>query len=207
MDLVRNQQGGFCRKTPIIALTANAMSGAEEKYRKMGFSDYLAKPINGILFEAMLLRYLPKERIEYMIDPDEVSEMDGFRILGQKKKQRLIVSTDNVVDLPNDVIRQLGIPVMHYFVNTEYGHYEDMVEIHSDSLLSYIEKDQYAKSEAPTVGEYETFLEICLRRRNRYCISVLLQNPERDLRMQARRQPDFPMCRCLIPVICRAVQV
>ena len=38
MDLVRNQQGGFCRKTPIIALTANAMSGAEEKYRKMGFS-------------------------------------------------------------------------------------------------------------------------------------------------------------------------
>ena len=35
---------------------------------------------------------------------------------------------------------------------------------------------------------------------------VLLQNPERDLRMQARRQPDFPMCRCLIPVICRAVQ-
>ena len=157
MDLVRNQQGGFCRKTPIIALTANAMSGAEEKYRKMGFSDYLAKPINGILFEAMLLRYLPKERIEYMIDPDEISEMDGFRILGQKKKQRLIVSTDNVVDLPNDVIRQLGIPVMHYFVNTEYGHYEDMVEIHSDSLLSYIEKDQYAKSEAPTVGEYETF--------------------------------------------------
>ena len=88
------------------------MSGAEEKYRKMGFSDYLAKPINGILFEAMLLRYLPKERIEYMIDPDEISEMDGFRILGQKKKQRLIVSTDNVVDLPNDVIRQLGICII-----------------------------------------------------------------------------------------------
>lgn len=63
------------------------MSGAEEKYRKMGFSDYLAKPINGILFEAMLLRYLPKERIEYMVAPDEISEMDGFRILGQKKNR------------------------------------------------------------------------------------------------------------------------
>lgn len=154
----------------------------------------------------MLLRYLPKERIEYMIDPDEISEMDGFRILGQKKKQRLIVSTDNVVDLPNDVIRQLGIPVMHYFVNTEYGHYEDMVEIHSDSLLSYIEKISMPSRKHRQSGNMRHFLEICLRRRNRYCISVLLQNPERDLRMQARRQPDFPMCRCLIPVICRAVQ-
>ena len=140
-----------------VSLSPSYLSRIFKEKCGMGFSDYLAKPINGILFEAMLLRYLPKERIEYMIDPDEISEMDGFRILGQKKKQRLIVSTDNVVDLPNDVIRQLGIPVMHYFVNTEYGHYEDMVEIHSDSLLSYIEKDQYAKSEAPTVGEYETF--------------------------------------------------
>ena len=55
-------------------------------------------------------------------------------------------------------------------------------------------------------GNMRHFLEICLRRRNRYCISVLLQDPERDLRMQARRQPDFPMYRCLIPVICRVVQ-
>jgi len=31
---------------PVIALTADAVSGAEEKYKKMGFVDYLAKPFS-----------------------------------------------------------------------------------------------------------------------------------------------------------------
>lgn len=33
-------------KTPVIALTADAVAGAEEKYIKEGFTDYIAKPFN-----------------------------------------------------------------------------------------------------------------------------------------------------------------
>ena len=33
-------------KTPVVALTANALSGMKEQYLKLGFNDYLAKPIN-----------------------------------------------------------------------------------------------------------------------------------------------------------------
>ena len=33
-------------KIPVIALTADAVSGAREKYIEDGFSDYVAKPFN-----------------------------------------------------------------------------------------------------------------------------------------------------------------
>ena len=157
LENIRNQENGFCRHTPVVALTANAMSGAEEKYRKMGFSDYLAKPINGMLLEAMLLRYLPEERVNYVVDREELKNMEGFRVLGEKKKQRIIISTDNVSDLPKEVVSQLGIAVLHYYVNTKNGHYEDMVEIHTDSLMSYIQREEYVRSEPPSVEEYEAF--------------------------------------------------
>lgn len=41
-------------KTPVVALTANAISGMRQKYLNDGFSDYLAKPINKTELERVL---------------------------------------------------------------------------------------------------------------------------------------------------------
>ena len=52
------------KKTPVISLTANAVSGAREEYLAEGFKDYLTKPIDGSRLESVLLNYLPPEKIE-----------------------------------------------------------------------------------------------------------------------------------------------
>ena len=50
-------------RTPVICLTADAVVGARERYLAEGFSDYLAKPVNGGKLEAMLAKYLPAGKI------------------------------------------------------------------------------------------------------------------------------------------------
>ena len=50
-------------ETPVISLTANAMSGAREEYIALGFRDYLSKPVMAEELEAMLVRMLPSDKI------------------------------------------------------------------------------------------------------------------------------------------------
>ena len=60
---IRQAQDGPNSGTPVICLTADAIIGAREHYLSEGFSDDLAKPVDGRKLEAMLLKYLPAEKI------------------------------------------------------------------------------------------------------------------------------------------------
>jgi signal transduction histidine kinase/FixJ family two-component response regulator/HPt (histidine-containing phosphotransfer) domain-containing protein len=52
------------RQTPIIALTANAISGMREMFLERGFNDYLSKPIEIAKLNEIMERWIPREKRE-----------------------------------------------------------------------------------------------------------------------------------------------
>lgn len=64
LHLLRKDESNPNQHTKVIVLTANAISGMDEMYRKEGFTDYLSKPIVAEKLEEMICRYLPEEKLE-----------------------------------------------------------------------------------------------------------------------------------------------
>eukprot|EP00281_Chroomonas_sp_CCMP1168_P021074 CAMPEP_0206233928 /NCGR_PEP_ID=MMETSP0047_2-20121206/12289_1 /ASSEMBLY_ACC=CAM_ASM_000192 /TAXON_ID=195065 /ORGANISM="Chroomonas mesostigmatica_cf, Strain CCMP1168" /LENGTH=112 /DNA_ID=CAMNT_0053657921 /DNA_START=60 /DNA_END=398 /DNA_ORIENTATION=+ len=58
-ETIRAQAGINC-KTPIIAVTANAMAGDKEKCLARGMSDYMSKPVNRTSLYAMIDKWAGK---------------------------------------------------------------------------------------------------------------------------------------------------
>lgn len=63
MQIIREDSDNLNTKTPIIVLTANAVAGVREEYLKLGFDDYLSKPIRSVQLEKIISRYLVNDLI------------------------------------------------------------------------------------------------------------------------------------------------
>ena len=56
-------EGNLNLGTPVVALTANAVTGAREMYLENGFDDFLTKPIIFEKLEKTILKFLPRDKI------------------------------------------------------------------------------------------------------------------------------------------------
>ena len=65
LEHMRSMPGNQSEFAVVIALTANAVSGAREMYMEKGFDDYISKPINGKQLEEMLAKHLPAGKVFY----------------------------------------------------------------------------------------------------------------------------------------------
>lgn len=63
LRLIRQMNGEYFQKVPVVALTANAVSGVREMFFNEGFQDYVSKPIELAQLEKSLKSNLPSEMI------------------------------------------------------------------------------------------------------------------------------------------------
>ena len=66
---IREMQNGIFQDLPVIALTANTVSGAREMFRNEGFTEFVPKPIERTVLERVLRKVLPKSCIRYSKSP------------------------------------------------------------------------------------------------------------------------------------------
>ncbi len=160
LHALRSQTRGFCQKTPVIALTANVCAGADQIYQNMGFNGYLAKPINTLLLEASLLKYLPAELIEYMAQEADADLEDESTInqIRRAQKRKIAITADCICDLPNSLLERFQIRLMYCYVHTKEGRFCDLFEVSSDSLVPYLQiEGNEAHSSTASPAEYEYF--------------------------------------------------
>jgi CheY-like chemotaxis protein len=81
---IRQLEGedNYFKTVPIIALTANALSGVKEMFIRSGLNDFLAKPIEMLQLDDILTRWIPAEKQERDLTDQAVIETPLFFIEG-----------------------------------------------------------------------------------------------------------------------------
>ena len=152
-----------CGSTPVIALTANAVSGAKEMYLSEGFSSFLSKPINPEKLEKMLVENLPehivvyeeakevpnetnsKETTSLSSNLEELPEIDGidwnYALLYTKDKEMLMSTVEDFYHLMDTEAEQLE-------------HFSEMLQNQEEeeTLRQYRVKVHSMKSSAAMIG-------------------------------------------------------
>lgn len=89
---------------PVVALTANALSGMKEKYISEGFDDYLAKPIEKNELYRILLEYLNNKmkkqpEIKAFKNNDNIRDTSELPKSKVEKTKKVLIVDDNKINI------------------------------------------------------------------------------------------------------------
>ena len=161
---IKNQTGGLCRDSKIVALTANAGSESARLYMREGFDSYLVKPVRGADLEAELIKLLPKDLVTITDMQAEIEEKASLWRDVHNARASVIITTDSVSSLPKDVQSKFGIRVIPIRIQTEEGIFRDGIDIDSEGLLEYMENSNKRVMVRPiSVERFESFFAACLK--------------------------------------------
>ena len=155
---ILDQTGGRSRESGIVILTANADEENRALYQKENFDGYLVKPVSGSELENELYRLLPKDLVHITGNRSEIAEESISWMNGNKKRKRVVITTESVADLPQELIDKYDIAVLPHKVRTQEGIFKDGNEIDTRGVLQYMEDSTHVvNTMAPDVKEIEEF--------------------------------------------------
>ncbi len=158
LHAIRNQAGGLCHESKVIALTANTGSNSRELYEKEGFDGYLMKPVTGDELEHCVYRYLPRDLVTVTASSRSLAEESVEWIRNHKKKAPIRVTVGSVADLPKVLQERYSIAVVPHIVLTDNGVFRDGIEIEPGGLLTYMQNpDVTVIGRPPYPEQYERF--------------------------------------------------
>lgn len=159
------------RKTPVIALTANAMEGSKEEYLSYGFNDYLSKPVNGAALKNMLKKYLFNNESSDKIIPNiekptniETKEEKETQISNQneqrefiedKKEEQSKIEQRDFIDEKEEPTNDIkkDIHPIREFIEDKKEH------INSDLINSFEKVKKIKESGITNLDDYSSALE------------------------------------------------
>ena len=101
LNRIRALEHGASKDSPVICLTADAVVGAKERYLSEGFTDFLTKPIDSYALEKMLIKHLPPEKVETIVEePDEGFVPVQERVISPELIELSDVGIDARIGLP-----------------------------------------------------------------------------------------------------------
>ncbi|SDY03576.1 EDD domain protein, DegV family [Ruminococcaceae bacterium YAD3003] len=155
---IKEQTGGRCRESRIVILTANADEENRALYARENFDGYLPKPVSSEELENELYTFLPKELVHITGHKTDLAEETISWMNSNKKRKSVVITTESVADLPEEIIERYGICVLPHKVITAEGVFKDGREIETQGVLKYMEDPEHTvKPMGPTVKEAEEF--------------------------------------------------
>ena len=152
------------KNLPIIALTANAVSGMKEMFLSNGFNDFLSKPIEMKILDEILEKWISKEKREkYIVMPKEKStEAPLFEIEGINVKYGVLMASESV----NNYFKILT--VFYNDGNNKIAELKESVKNDFKLYTTHIHalKSALASIGASSLSEYAKSLEIAGKEEN-----------------------------------------
>ncbi len=173
--------------TPVIMLTANALSGERERYLELGFSDYLSKPVRGEKLEKMILKYLSKDKVNFEEEVDSKEQEINDK---QKIEENASLQEDKEKQSPEDYIKE-KLPELK--LDTALPYCAGSIEFLCNMLLQYSKNGRKEKLELLYENkDWENYrIEVHALKSTSLTFGLVDMSEEARLLEMAAKQDDF----------------